>query len=80
MCGRGQRGRSADGCDRQDVSLVSWDWEIGRRRETERSYVPNKRQALEVQKGEDESKEFPDASLANEAELAAQSGQGRRHC
>ena len=45
-----------------------------------RSYMPNKWQAFEVQKGEDESEEFPDAGLAREAELAAQNGQCRRHC
>ena len=39
--------------------------------------MPDERQALEVQKGEDESEEFPDAGLAYEAELAAQSGQCR---
>lgn len=36
-----------------------------------RSYMPSKWQALKVQKGEDESEEFPDTSLASEAELAA---------
>ena len=33
--------------------------------------MPDKRYALEVQKGKDESEEFPDTSLASEAELAA---------
>lgn len=45
-----------------------------------RSYVPYKWQALEVQEGDDESEELPDTSLASEAQLAAQSRQGRRHC
>ena len=36
--------------------------------------MPDERQALQVQKGKDESEEFPDTSLACEAELASQSG------
>ena len=44
------------------------------------SYMPDERQAFQVQKGEDESEEFPDAGLACEAELATQSGQCRCHC
>lgn len=43
------------------------------------SYVPGKWQIFEVQKGEEESEELPDASLASEAELAAQIRQCRRH-
>lgn len=35
------------------------------------SYVPDKRQTLEVQNGEYESKKLPDASLASETETAA---------
>ena len=43
--------------------------------------MPDKWQTLEVQEAEDESEEFPDASLAGEAELAAQSRRVRwRHC
>lgn len=42
--------------------------------------MPDERQAFEVQEGEDESEKFPDASLACEAKLAAQSGQCRCHC
>ena len=34
-------------------------------------YMPDEWQAFEVQKGEDESEEFPYTSLASEAELAA---------
>lgn len=44
-----------------------------------RSYMPDEWQALEVQKGKYESEEFPDASLASEAQLGAQGRQGRRH-
>ena len=37
-----------------------------------RPYVPDKWQTLEVQEGEDKSEELPHASLASEAQLAAQ--------
>ena len=47
---------------------------------TGRSYMPSKWQAFEVQEGEGESEELPDASLACEAEVGAQSGQCRWHC
>ena len=40
-------------------------------KEMGRSYMPDKWQALEVQKGEYKSEKFPDTSLASEAELAA---------
>lgn len=36
--------------------------------------MPDKWQILEVQEGEDESEELPDASLASEAQLAVQRG------
>ena len=35
------------------------------------SHMPNKRQALKIQKRENESEEFPNPSLATEAKLAA---------
>ena len=44
------------------------------------SYMPDKRQAFQVQKGEADSEEFPDACRAYEAEVAEQSGQCRCHC
>lgn len=65
------------GCQSGELGLRNT---VSRITEWVRSYVPDKWQALEVQKGEDESKELPDASFASEAELAAQSRQGRRHC
>ena len=40
--------------------------------ENGRPYVPDKWQTLKVQKGEYESEEPPDASLARQAQLAAQ--------
>ena len=42
--------------------------------------MPDKWQALEIQKGEGESKKFPDTSLASEAELTTQSRYGQCHC
>lgn len=53
---------------------------LGKIREWVRSYMPDEWQALEVQKSKDESQEFPNTSLASEAELEAQSRQCRRHC
>ena len=42
--------------------------------------MPDEWQIFEVQEGKDKSEKLPSSGLTSEAELAAQSGQYRRHC